>query len=113
MTTGKIVSYPEVDAEHVGRRGCLGTKERRLISEEDGAKNFHARMIEILPSGLIPPHQHEHEHCAFILKGECTIICGGKIKTAKEGSAIFMAANTMHSWHNKTNNFITFLLVDT
>jgi len=112
METFKIISYPHVKTEHLGRPGCLGSKERRLVSEEDGAKNLHARVIEILPSGIIPPHQHEHEHCALILEGKCVIVCGGKERTAEEESVIFVPANVMHSWHNKTEKFATFFLVD-
>ncbi len=112
METCKIISYSKVKAEHLGRPGCLGARERRLISEEDGAKSFHARTIEILPKGLIPPHHHEHEHCAFILEGKCTVVCGSDKKTAQEGSTIFIPVNVTHSWHNTTNTITKFLLVD-
>ena len=112
METGKIISWLEVKAENLGRPGCRGAKARSLVSEGDGAKNFIARMIEILPSGVIPPHEHEHEHCAFVLEGKCIVVSGGKEKTAGEGSAVFIPANVMHSWHNRTNTVTTLLLVD-
>ncbi len=112
MNTCKVVSYLDVKTEHLGRPGCRGARARRLIWEEDGAKNFHARMIEILPSGMIPSHQHEYEHCAFVLEGKCMVICGEEKKTVEEGSAIFIPANVKHSWHNITKTITTFLLVD-
>ena len=112
MKSCKIISHTEVKAEHLGRPGCLGAKEKQLISEDDGANNFHTRIIDILPKGLIPPHQHEHEHCAYILEGECTIICGGKERIVKSGYTVFIPVNIMHSWHNKTGTYVTFLLID-
>ncbi|RLI05977.1 hypothetical protein DRO26_00590 [Candidatus Bathyarchaeota archaeon] len=112
METCKIVSYLGIEAERLGRPGCQGAKARRLISEEDGSKNFHARIIEILPSGMIPPHKHDHEHCAFILEGKCIIVCGGKEKTAETGSVVFIPSDVIHSWHNKTNKVTVFFLVD-
>lgn len=112
MDKFKVISYPKVKSEHLGRHGCLGANERRLVSEEDGAEHFHVRVIEILPSGFIPPHQHEHEHCAIMLEGKCVVVCGGKEKTAEEDSVIFIPANVMHSWHNKTSKYAVFFLVD-
>jgi quercetin dioxygenase-like cupin family protein len=112
MEPCKVISYSEVKSKHLGRPGCLGARDRQLILEEDGAKNFHARTMDILPSGLIPPHHHEHEHCAFILEGKCIVVCGKEKKTAQEGSAIFIPANATHSWHNTTNTVIRLFLVD-
>ncbi len=112
METCKIVSFVDVEARHLGRPGCHGAKERVLVSERDGAKNFHARIIEILPSGMISPHKHEHEHCAYILEGKCILVCGGEKKSVEEGSTILIPSNLIHSWHNPTNKPTTFLLVD-
>jgi len=108
----KVFHYLEVKAQHLGRPGCKGARVRELISEEDGAERFRFRMIEIMPSGSVPPHKHDYEHGVFMLEGECIVICEGKRETIKAGSVVFIPANTLHSWHNPTDKPALLLSAD-
>ena len=61
------------------------------------------------PPEVIPNHSHKWEHEAFILNGECLVVCGDQRKKVSPGYVVFIPPNVMHHFRNEGTEVLRFL----
>lgn len=67
--------------------------------------------IEVAPGGGTPPHYHltYAEHFE-VVEGELQVVVGGETRTLTEGEKAVVPRNTLHNFHNATDEPVTFLI---
>jgi quercetin dioxygenase-like cupin family protein len=61
-------------------------------------------VLVALPSGYaVAPHWHKHSEFFLIVKGNLTVVAGGKERSYGPGETLFLPANIVHSL--KTGRF--------
>lgn len=89
----RVKSVENVSAENYAE----GVRKRRVISEKDGAKNFHMRVFEVEEGAPSPPlHSHSWEHEIYILEGKGVVVGDGGEKPFTSGDTIFIPPNEKH-----------------
>ncbi|UCD56620.1 MAG: cupin domain-containing protein, partial [Candidatus Hydrogenedentota bacterium] len=86
----KIENYQDIQLSGVKEEGAQGVAIRRVISEEDGAKNFFMRVFDVQPNGHTPYHRHPWEHEVFILEGTAEVVSENGKHTAPAGNVVFI-----------------------
>lgn len=105
----KALHYSEIKPDKISECGADGIEIRWLITKDDGAEHFAMRLFEMAPGGHSPHHSHKWEHEAFILEGQCLVICGDKRVKAGPGYAIFIPSDMMHHFRNEGSDVVKFL----
>jgi len=105
----KAIHYSEVSREKVENEGSKGITVRRLITREDGAKNFAMRFFELEPGGHTPLHSHDWEHEVFVLDGKGSVICGDSEADITPGYVVFIPPNVKHCFRNLAEQKLSFL----
>ncbi|MEM1944241.1 MAG: cupin domain-containing protein [Nitrososphaerota archaeon] len=83
-----------------------------LIDRRDGAPNFEIRKFTIEPGGDIPAHMHpDIEHEQYVLRGNYTIVIDGVTYRVGPGTAIYIPANSVHSYRNDGDEQAEFLCI--
>ncbi len=101
VTTGKRRIYNPIQKDYAT---FLET------SEETGGRRTLIE-IEVAPGGGTPPHYHltYAEHFE-VLEGELQVTVGDETHTLAEGEQATAPANTLHNFHNATDEPATFLV---
>ena len=91
-----------------GRAGTF----RILIDEEtSGAKNF-SLLINTMNAGKVgDEHQHDVEHCWYVLSGKGMMTIAGETFPVEPNMAIFAPANTLHQIVVGPDEDLTFVVV--
>ena len=105
----KIVKSSDIPKRLVEIAGARDAEVRKLISEEDGARNFVMRMFELKPGGYTPLHAHPHEHEVFVVEGEGTFVYEGKEHKFCTDYAIFVPGNKEHRFKNTGDSILRFI----
>jgi quercetin dioxygenase-like cupin family protein len=80
-----------------------GVRRRRVICEQDGAKNFHMRIFEVEQEAPFPPpHSHPWEHEIYVLEGHGVLVGEDGEKPFRSGDAIFIPPNEKHQLKQQT-----------
>ena len=103
----KVMNYK--DAELKSEKAAKGAGIRWLLSERDGETDMAMRVIEIEAGGQTPDHAHSWEHQVFMLKGEGRVVAGGETRAIAPGSAIFVAPDENHTFHNDSDETMEFV----
>ena len=94
-----VTNYKEISLQIV-EQGARNTTIRWLISENNGANNFHMRLFEIGPDGSTPHHSHPWEHEFFILEGEGKLVGEDTSTPLKPGDAGFVTPDEIHHFES-------------
>ena len=89
----------DVPAATVGD-GAEGVTIRWLLTDGDGAPNFHMRLLEIEPSGHTPDHAHKWEHEVYLLAGDCAVLTADGKRDVSAGDVVLMPSGEQHSFEN-------------
>lgn len=87
----------------------------RIIATADSTQNTHF-IIECTepPGGGTPLHSHAREDELFyVIQGELTIFADAKTTTLTPGQSLFAPRNIPHSFKNRTNDPVKFLVICT
>ena len=78
-------------------------------SEETGGARSLAE-VEVAPGGGTRPHYHKTyaEHFE-VLEGTLEVLVGDETRTLRAGQKAVVPKNTLHRFHNATNETVTFL----
>ena len=107
----KICEYTDVEVQRIEEEGARGVSIRLVISEDDGAENFHMRVFEVQPGGHTPFHQHSWEHEVFILDGETQVMSESGKQSAPAGSVVFVRPGERHQFRNESDAVARFICV--
>ena len=106
---GKVVHFTEVPAKEFGPT-APGAAIRWLIDDDhDGAPVYALRMVEILPGGNSPRHQHPYEHENFIVEGTGKVLISGEWHELKQGDVVFVPPDVEHQYVNSGDTTFKFL----
>jgi len=105
----KAIHYSNVRSEEVKEEGSKGITVRRLITRDDGAKNFAMRLFEVEPEGQTPLHSHDWEHEVFILDGKGLVMCGELEVAVTHGYVVFIPPNVKHCFRNLGEEKLSFI----
>lgn len=111
MADLKIVEARSIPAEKVTTAGAERVTIRWLISQEDGAVNFHLRLFTVSRGGKTPLHTHAWEHEVYVLAGRGTLMYEGTEYTFSTGDAIFVPSAKEHSFKNTGDVDLEFLCI--
>lgn len=83
-----------------------GRRTRVMVGKNGAIKGSHfcQGLVEILPGGCIPPHEHKTVETYTILKGTGTITVDGETELMTEGDFIFIDSSKKHSFRNTGNS---------
>jgi quercetin dioxygenase-like cupin family protein len=107
----KICDYTDVEVQRIEEEGARGVSIRLVISDDDGAENFHMRVFEVQPGGHTPFHQHVWEHEVFILDGETQVMSENGKRSAPAGSVVFVRPGEQHQFRNESDAVARFICV--
>jgi quercetin dioxygenase-like cupin family protein len=105
----KVCDYKDVELKEVEEEGAKGVAVRWVISDKDGANNFHMRVFDVQPGGHTPYHQHSWEHEVFILEGQAQVATESGKKNAPAGSVVFVLPEELHQFRNETDEIMRFI----
>lgn len=106
-----ITEAKSIVEEKVTTAGAEKVTIRWLISQKDGAENFHMRLFTVAPGGKTPLHAHAWEHEVYILEGSGTLLYEGEEKTFSRDYIIFVPAGKEHSFVNTGKADLEFLCI--
>jgi len=110
-----VINREQVREEPLLKGGARSTKVKYLIDQRQGANNFYLRIYEVEPGGETPYDQHSHEHEVYILKGRASLLTMANDvpswREVKEGDVIFIGANQVHQFSNKSDEVFQMLCV--
>ena len=92
----KIQNYRQIP----GTEAAPGVLMRIVSGPDEGAPTFVMRVFEIQPGSATPHHAHAWEHELFVLRGEGTLKSGATDHPLREGDAITVLPDEMHSIAN-------------
>jgi quercetin dioxygenase-like cupin family protein len=107
----KITEAASVEEERVTTAGAERTTIRWLVSQKDGAENFHMRLFTVAPGGKTPVHAHAWEHEVYILEGTGTLMYEGEKRPFSKGYVIFVPPGAEHSFVNTGTVKLSFLCI--
>ncbi len=84
------------DVKPIVPAGHTGTKNRPLINEKCGIKDFILNYGEVEPAGGAVPHTHPYDQACYILGGKLKLIIDGKTYVLEEGMVYFAPAGVEH-----------------
>ena len=87
-----------------------GVVRREVINADDGAPSFCLRVFEVAPGSATISHQHPWEHEYFIYSGRGVLVSGEKEIEITKGSVVYLAPNEHHSFVNKGNEPLCFVV---
>ena len=80
-----------------------------MVGREDDAPNFALRHFVVQPDGHTPLHQHDYEHEVFVVEGTGEAECEGETHIVKAGDVLYIPANDLHQFRNKSDAPFRFL----
>ena len=95
----KIVKCTDLSGSIVSESGSKDLVFRTVFQKEDKLK-MSANYNDILPGGNSKDHFHSDEHIVFVVKGKGRLDCGSDSYEVSEGTAIYLASNEPHCYHN-------------
>ena len=111
MADLKIAEAMSIPEEAVTANGAEHVTIRWLVSNADGANNFHLRLFTVAPEGRTPLHTHDWEHEVYILDGAGTLVYEGREHAFSKGFVIFVPPDKEHSFINTRAEPLTFLCI--
>jgi quercetin dioxygenase-like cupin family protein len=54
-------------------------------------------LVDLAPSALLPPHQHENEQMGFVVSGELELTVGGETQTLRTGDTYVIPSQVLHA----------------
>ena len=92
--------------------GLAGVTIQNVISEADGASNFHMRIFEMEPGVVAEAHSHDFEHEIYILEGNGRVMGEREPKPIQRGDILFIPPNEKHTFTNEgTENLCWICLI--
>jgi quercetin dioxygenase-like cupin family protein len=86
-----------------------GTTLRRVISDEQGARNFIMDIFQLDSGGHTKDHSHPWEHEIFVVRGEGAVVGKHGEMAFKEGDVIFIPPDEPHQIRNTGSSAIEFV----
>ena len=83
---------------------------RLFGADAGGPKQFLMGLSHFLPGGGAGPDASPPEKIYHVLKGELTVIAGGKEQVAKPGDTVFIAPNENREIINRGSDMCTILV---
>lgn len=111
MADLKIIEAKSIPEEKVTTAGAERVTIRWLISQKDGAENFHLRLFTVARGGKTPLHTHAWEHEVYVLAGEGICIYEGEEYPFSKGDVIFVPSAKEHSFINAGAANLEFLCI--
>jgi len=103
-----VYSSESRELEPVSR--TRGARKAELIGASEGAPNFATRRFVLEPGARIPAHRHpDIEHEQYVVSGEITLGLGDESELARAGDVVFIPAETVHWYENRTDEPAEFL----
>jgi quercetin dioxygenase-like cupin family protein len=103
----KIQNYRQV----AGINAAPGVVMRVVAGTAEGAPTFVMRIFEIQPGSGTPHHTHPWEHEVFLVEGQGALKSGNTEKPLKEGDAVMVLPDEMHSFLNTGKDMLRIICV--
>ena len=103
--------YTDVEDEFVELEGAQGVTVRWLLTDAQGARNFHMRRFTVAPGGCTPRHAHGFEHEVYVLEGKGELWDGpaGQWRPLKPGDVVLAPADEEHQFRAADDEGLVFL----
>lgn len=100
MPDAKVIHYSTVEAKPIGD-SAPGSTIRWLISrDQDGARSFSLRFVEMQPGANSLKHSHEYEHENYIADGEGKVWLADHWQLIRAGDAVYIPSFMEHTFIN-------------
>lgn len=100
----KIRNIDKVNKVKADMEGAEGVYKQVPISKNDGSPNFSFRVMNIMPGGHTPFHQHDFEHLNYAIEGSGTIVEeSGREHEFNKGDFALILPNEKHQYKNNSN----------
>jgi len=99
----KLVHYTDIEsiqADVLGHSGAKGLSIRFVLGHGDGAPNFAMMVIDLMPEGNTPEHQHAWEEALFVTSGRGEIRTEDRRTGIKPGDVIYITPEETHQFVN-------------
>ncbi|MGE4298126.1 MAG: cupin domain-containing protein [Desulfovibrionaceae bacterium] len=97
----KRIHYKDVLPEIMGEQhGAKDIAMRTVIGPQDGAPNFHMRILTFGPGGHSPSHSHPWEHENFVVSGNGELEVDGTVYPLAPGDVAFVPPDRHHQFRS-------------
>lgn len=88
----------------------LGDTVQIKLKSQDSASSMAVVVVEVPPSGQVPPHTHaQEEESYYMLEGSITLHLGSEAFAIAPGDFVHIPAGTVHGYINPSNQAARFL----
>ncbi len=106
-----VKSYKDVVPYRIQEGDAKGAYIRPLISEDDGAGDYHMNLLRIEPGGSSPTRQYNHSHQMFIRKGDGELIHTSSTRELKEGDVVLVREEEEYQIRNNSDADLEILVI--
>ena len=105
----KLMEEPGIDELE---EGYSGVNTVWAVLKRDDITGFSSRIFRIDPGGHTPVHDHDREHVAVVIRGNCRVENGSQVEEAGEGCIITIPSNVKHRFYNPSNERLVLLVMN-
>lgn len=99
-----IKSYKDVVPYRLDDGEAKGAYLRPLISNEDGAGNFHLSLLRLEPGGKTANHRHPYSLQIYVRKGDGEMITSSNLREIGEGDVLLIFEEEEYQIRNKSHD---------
>jgi len=106
-----VKSYKDVVPYRIQEGDARGAYIRPLLSEDDGAGDFHMNLLRIEPGGTSTTRRYDHSHQMFIRKGDGELIDSSNSRELKEGDVVLAREEEEYQIRNNSDSDLEILVI--
>lgn len=106
-----IKSYKDVVPFRLQEGEAKGAYVRPLISDEDGAGNYHMNLLRLEPGGQTPDEKRDYSQQMFVRKGDGEVLHNSSVRELSEGDVILIREEEEYQIRNTTEADLEILII--
>ncbi len=106
-----VKSYKDVVPYRLQKGEAKGAYIRPLISEDDGAGDYHMNLLRVEPGGRTSTNQYAYSHQMFIRKGDGELVKSSSIRELEEGDVMLIREEEEYQIRNASDADLEVLMI--
>lgn len=106
-----VKSYKDVVPYRLQKGEANGAYIRPLISEDDGAGDYHMNLLRVEPGGRTSKNQYAYSHQMFIRKGDGELVKSSGTRELEEGDVMLIHEEEEYQIRNPSDADLEVLMI--
>jgi mannose-6-phosphate isomerase-like protein (cupin superfamily) len=106
-----VKSYKDVVPYRLQKGEAKGAYIRPLISEDDGAGDYHMNLLRVEPGGRTSKNQYAYSHQMFIRKGDGELVKSSSTRELEEGDVMLIREEEKYQIRNPSDADLEVLMI--